>query len=91
MFSERASNFTRDSIGEETKTKWNKVVEKSKSLNETMTTAMRPALKIYNSTVDTIGEKFYNSENSIIKTIRGNEIFSLEYSLALAKSLNEGQ
>ena len=38
-----------------------------------MTTAFRPALNVYNSTVDTLGEKFYSSDNSIIKTIRGNE------------------
>ena len=55
MISERANNFTRDSIGDETKQKWNGVVEKSKAINEKLANTIRPAVNIYNKTADKIG------------------------------------
>ena len=82
--SERAEKFSRDSVSDGTKDKWNNLKEKSSNINESLTNFIRPAINKYYDLSDQIGQKFYSSENNVIKTIR-------EYSIALADSINEGE
>ena len=58
--------------------------EKSSQFNEGLTNLIRPVVKGYYNLSDKIGEKFYESENTIIKNVR-------EYSLAFTKAVNEGE
>lgn len=50
-----------------------------------------PIVNKYRSIEDAIALKFKNSQNKVIKTVRGNYNIYLEYGEAFSQSVNEGE
>lgn len=86
----KKQQFYEHKVGSQTKNKWNTVKEKASKLNDSVSEVFRPVNNGLKTISNKIGDGFDNSNNTIIKAIRGNRFLDLDFGLKTKKALNEG-